>query len=113
MAPGLFTYPDITPGPRITTSPPLPSGSKVPSASAIAICVEVGTPTEPGTRAAGGSGLDDIWWLASVMPYASSIGAPYCCSPRASSAGDSAELHERTKRRVSGAPLASALSRII
>ena len=75
--------------------------------------MEVGTPTEPGTRAAGGSGLDDIWWLASVMPYASSIGAPYSRSARASSAGASAELHERTKRRVSGAPLASALSRII
>ena len=42
----------------------------------IPILVPVCTPTEPGIRAAGGNGFDDIWWLASVMPYASSIGTP-------------------------------------
>ena len=34
------------------------------------------TPTEPGLRSPGGSGFEAIWWLASVMPYASSIGTP-------------------------------------
>jgi hypothetical protein len=27
-----------------------------------------GRPTEPGLRTAGGSGLEAIWWVASVMP---------------------------------------------
>ncbi len=69
VAAGLFAYPDITPGPRITTSPAAPGSEQVPrlvrdrdlrSRSA--------RPTEPGTRSDGGSGLDAIWWLASVIP---------------------------------------------
>ena len=70
-------------------------------------------PTEPGIRAPGGSGFDAIWWLASVIPYASSIGTPYACSARSSSAGDSAELHDRANRRLAGGPSPSARSRII
>jgi hypothetical protein len=32
------------------------------------IRTSVPRPTDPGLRAAGGSGLDDIWCAASVMP---------------------------------------------
>ena len=85
----------------------------VPSLSAMPISVPVATPTEPAIRFPGGSGFDAIWWLASVIPYASSIGTPYPCSDRSISAGESAELHDRANRSVAGAPPASARSRII
>jgi hypothetical protein len=52
----------------MTTSPASPGLRKAPAGLTTAISVPVGTPTELGTRAAGGSGLDDIWWLASVIP---------------------------------------------
>ena len=59
-----------------------------------------------GERKFLGGGLEVIWWLASVIPYASNIGAPYAASHCSSSAGERAELHERTKRSVwgTGAP---------
>ncbi len=38
------------------------------------IATPVGTPTVPARRSAGGSGFAAISWLASVMPYASSMG---------------------------------------
>ena len=37
-------------------------------------------PTDPGFRAAGGSGLLASWCAASVMPYASMTGTPNACS---------------------------------
>ena len=58
-------------------------------------------PTDPGLRSAGGSGLDAIWWAASVMPYASSTGAPNAASRSCITCGGSDALHERMKRSVS------------
>jgi hypothetical protein len=52
----------------MTTSPAEPSGRTAPAGLTMRIWVPVGTPTELGTLAPGGSGFDDIWWLASVMP---------------------------------------------
>ena len=68
MAAGLLRYPDITPGPRMTTSPASPAARNRPAGSMTEISAPAGTPTDPGTRAAGGSGLEVIWWLASVIP---------------------------------------------
>ena len=58
-------------------------------------------PTEPGLRAAGGSGLDAIWCEASVMPYASSTGAPNVASSSGIVSGASDALLERMNRRLS------------
>jgi len=65
------------------------------------ICTSVPRPTEPGLRSSGGSGLDAIWCAASVMPYASSTGAPNAVSRACITAGGSDALHERMKRRRS------------
>ena len=40
----------------------------LPASSMMAIRTPVPCPTDPGFRAAGGSGLEDIWCDASVMP---------------------------------------------
>jgi hypothetical protein len=58
-------------------------------------------PTEPGFRDAGGSGLDAIWCAASVIPYASSTGAPNAASRSCMTCGGNDALHERMKRRFS------------
>ena len=58
-------------------------------------------PTEPGSRGPGGSGFDDIWCAASVMPYASSTGAPNAASRSCMTCGGSDALHERMKRSFS------------
>ena len=52
----------------MTTSPGCPAASSWPAGSTMAISAPAGTPTEPGCRAAGGSGFEVIWWLASVIP---------------------------------------------
>ena len=46
----------------------VPRGSNWPSAAMIATSGPAARPTVPGLRSAGGSGLQHIWWLASVMP---------------------------------------------
>ena len=58
-------------------------------------------PTEPGRRAPGGSGLEAIWCAASVIPYASSTGAPNVSSNSSMTCGGSEALQERMKRSFS------------
>ena len=59
------------------------------------ILTPVPMPTVPGLRSAGGSGLDAIWCEASVIPYASSTGAPNRDSSWCIVSGDSADELER------------------
>ena len=61
------------------------------------ICTSV---PSPPIRAAcpGGSGFDDIWCAASVMPYASSTGAPNAASRSCITCGGSEALQERMNR---------------
>jgi len=49
-------------------SPRVPGASKLPASSMIAIFTPVPGPTDPGLRAAGGSGFDAIWCDASLIP---------------------------------------------
>ena len=54
------------PGCRPRPAPP--AGTALPCSSRMAMRTPVPGPTEPGLRAAGGSGFEDIWCDASVMP---------------------------------------------
>ncbi len=75
----------------------------------------VGSPTEPGLRSPGGSGLQAIWCAASVMPYASTTGTPNASSSAAMSCGGRDEEQDRTNRsqsRRSGRPSLSARARM-
>ena len=54
--------------PEITTSPSIPPSRNRSSSSAIRSSGPAAIPTEPGLRGAGGSGLEAIWCVASVMP---------------------------------------------
>ena len=56
------------------------------------------SPTLPGLRTAGGSGLLAIWCAASVMPYASMSGAPNTASSSAITCGGIDEDDERRNR---------------
>src|SRR5437763_1140065 len=64
----------------------------------IPICTSVPRPTDPGLRTAGGSGFDAIWCAASVIPYASSTGAPNASSSACITRGGSAALQDLMKR---------------
>ena len=85
----------------MTTSPRSPTGRCRPSPSMMLIPTSVPRPTDPGSRAPGGSGLDAIWWAASVMPYASSTGAPNAASRSCITWGGSEALHDLMKRNFS------------
>ena len=65
------------------------------------VVVPVLGPTDPALRADGGSGFDAIWCAASVMPYASSTGAPNAASRSLISCGASDALHDRMNRSFS------------
>ena len=53
----------------------------------------------PGHADPGRERLEEIWWLASVIPYAWVTGTVNACSSACSSTGASAALHDLTKRR--------------
>src|SRR5262245_28006804 len=98
------------------TSPVAPRGSSLPSSSRIVTCTPVGSPTEFSLRSPGGGGLVDIWWEASVMPYACNTGVWKRCSNASCVAGASAEEQERTKRSGGTGPprfSSAVLSRIV
>src|SRR3954447_1172374 len=85
----------------MTTSPASPIGRCWPALSMMLIFTSVPRPTEPGLRSDGGSGFDAIWCAASVIPYASSTGAPNADSNACITAGGSDALHDRMKRSFS------------
>ena len=58
----------MSPAPRIATSPVRARLDVAAVRSTIRISAPAGIPTDPSYRAAGGSGLEAIWWVASVMP---------------------------------------------
>ncbi len=68
LAAGLRQYPDVTVAPRMAISPMTPVSSNRPASSTTATSGPAGSPTDPGFRTPGGSGLLAIWWAASVMP---------------------------------------------
>src|SRR6266852_2119025 len=98
FASGLASYPGVTFGPRMTTSPVWPRGRILPSSSMIATSGPAGTPTVPALRARGGSGLQVIWWEASVIPKASTTGQPNVRSSSSITLGASEAEDERISR---------------
>lgn len=98
----------VTLRPRTLTSPTSPFGSAAsPSSGRIAISTLVPLPTEPalcGPRL--GSGLEEIWWAASVIAYASSTGAPNSFSSDCRTEGGSEAEQDRMKRTC-GRPAAA------
>lgn len=67
LALSLLMYPFVTLTPRMQISPSVPVGSWVPVGERMRTSTPWPMPTVPGLRAAGGSGLEVIWWAASVI----------------------------------------------
>jgi hypothetical protein len=103
LASGLDSYPSTTFGPRTTISPCSPGDRWTQAGSTTDTWTPVPVPTVPGRRSPGGSGLEVIWWDASVIPYACTTGIPYSSPSCASTDGARAELQERAKRSVPAA----------
>ena len=64
----------------------------------IPISTPVPIPTVPGFLGPGGKRFEDIWWEASVIPYASSTGAPNLFSRSLKTVGANAAEQDRMKR---------------
>src|SRR5262245_22141251 len=82
----------------MTISPTSPEGIIAPDSDMIATSGPAATPTLPAFRGIGGSGLEVIWWLASVMPYDSSTGHLKAASSSVITCGGSDDDDERMKR---------------